>query len=681
MNLCWIDWTILLIALAVLQYATSFTRKACKGVADFLSANRSAGRYLLSISQGMAATGVITCVALFEMYSEAGLPPAWWGMMLLPVEAIILLSGWVVYRFRETRALTMAQFFEMRYSRRFRVFAGSICFLSGILNFGLFPAVAARFFMHFCGFPTTFQIPGVPFRISTFVLIMVVNLVVALRFVITGGQISVMVTDCVQGILTMFALILISITILLRLRWPEIMQALQTASRPGASLIHPYQTSRIGDFDVFFFLINIFFLVYGHMSWQGSQAYNSSARNPHEARMGGIISVWWKMPGALASVMLPIAAVTIMHTARFSTEAAAITANLEAISDKTLRNQMFVPIAMAQFLPIGIKGLLLMVMLFYSWTTDDTYLHSWGSIFVQDVFLPLRKGKPLSPEQHIRLLRWSVVGVAVFAFVFSLLYQQKMKLYMLMAATGTIWVGGAGAVIVGGLYWKRGTTQGAYAAMIVSAIAGVVSMFSVQIWQALFHRVPPFNAQWMKLYAALTALACYVVVSLITGRKARQADMDKLLHRGKWAVAPDVVRPPSSVRRRWLALLGIREEFTLRDTIQAASLMVWRFGWLAVLLTVTAVHFTLGTSTEWWTKFWQFYLMMELGIGVPATIWFMIGGIRDIKALFATLRTAQRDETDDGRVIHEPEPPAASSEVPPRPAGSLAVSDSREQSR
>jgi len=45
----------------------------------------------------------------------------------MPLGLLMTLTGWVVYRFREMRSLTLAQFFEMRYSRNFRVFAGMTC--------------------------------------------------------------------------------------------------------------------------------------------------------------------------------------------------------------------------------------------------------------------------------------------------------------------------------------------------------------------------------------------------------------------------------------------------------------------------------------------------------------------------------------------------------------------------
>ena len=68
----------------------------------------------------------------------------------MPTTLIIALSGFVSYRFRQTRAMTIAEFLEIRYSRRFRIFMGCLAFTAGIINFGIFPAVGARFFIHYC---------------------------------------------------------------------------------------------------------------------------------------------------------------------------------------------------------------------------------------------------------------------------------------------------------------------------------------------------------------------------------------------------------------------------------------------------------------------------------------------------------------------------------------------------
>ena len=120
----WIDWTIVAGMVTFITIAAWFTKRYTKSVSDFLAANRCAGRYMLGTAEGMAMVGAISFVAFFELYHKIGFVGIWWQYMWAPVGLIITLTGWVIYRFRQTRALTMAQFFEIRYSKRFRIFAG-----------------------------------------------------------------------------------------------------------------------------------------------------------------------------------------------------------------------------------------------------------------------------------------------------------------------------------------------------------------------------------------------------------------------------------------------------------------------------------------------------------------------------------------------------------------------------
>ena len=155
-----IDWMILAAVMMATTAVVLWTRKLTRSVADFMAANRCAGRYVLGVSEGAAMLGAITVVVFFEMHYNSGFGPAWWKLLQLPIGIIIAMTGWVIYRYRQTRALTLAQFFEMRYSRKFRIFAGFTCFISGAINFGVFPAVGARFFVYFCGLPAHIPLIG-----------------------------------------------------------------------------------------------------------------------------------------------------------------------------------------------------------------------------------------------------------------------------------------------------------------------------------------------------------------------------------------------------------------------------------------------------------------------------------------------------------------------------------------
>jgi len=132
MNLSLIDWAIVFAVLGGMFYSVSTTKGLMKSVSDFLAAGRTAGRYVISISSGIAGLGAITIVYYLEMGYVSGFAMSWWGFSSALVILFITVSGWVVYRFRSTRCLTLPQFFEMRYSRRFRIFTGHrcICFRS-----------------------------------------------------------------------------------------------------------------------------------------------------------------------------------------------------------------------------------------------------------------------------------------------------------------------------------------------------------------------------------------------------------------------------------------------------------------------------------------------------------------------------------------------------------------------
>ena len=160
----------------LLIWLANFTKRYTRSVADFLVASRCASRYMLAVAGNMSSLGAITIMGSFEMYYHGGFSAAWWSMLMMPVGIIVALSGWLVYRFRQTRVLTLAQFFEIRYSKRFRIFTGVLGFISGTLNFGIFPAVGARFFIYFCGLPDSVACMGMAIPMYPLVIAILIGI-------------------------------------------------------------------------------------------------------------------------------------------------------------------------------------------------------------------------------------------------------------------------------------------------------------------------------------------------------------------------------------------------------------------------------------------------------------------------------------------------------------------------
>jgi SSS family solute:Na+ symporter len=643
MNLTLIDWLIALFCYLFLFFVVRISKKYVKSVADFLSAGRSAGRYMITVSQGMAAIGAITIVGQWEMNFVAGFVLRWWEFIMAVVILLVTVSGWVLYRFRQTRALTMAQFLEMRYSRKFRIFAGILAFVSGLLNFGIFPAVSARFLIYFCGFPLYFNISGI--EISTFPVVMASFLLVSLYFVFSGGQIAVIITEFIQGTIANFTFIAIIVICLLFVSWEQIFQAV-TSVPENASLINPYKTSEVPDFNFWYFLIGVIGLIYGKLSWQGSQGFNSSAKSAHEAKMGEVLGNFRDIPKWLFLVFIPIIAFTVLNHSDFSAISANVNNTLSGVDSNAVQNQLRIPLVLSKILPIGMMGAFLVVMLMATIGTNNSYMHSWGSIFIQDVIMPFKK-KPFKPGEHIRLLRLSILGVCIFIFFFSLFFPLTQYIFLYFAVTAAIFVGGSGAVIIGGLYWKRGTTSAAWSALISGSAVAITGIIILQVNPDF-----PINGQYFWAIAMGTASLIYIIVSLL-GKK-QEFNMDKMLHRGKYAIKSETVIVEKVPLKGW-KMLGMGKEFTKGDKVIYIAAYTWTFIWVVVFVIGTIYNLTANIPDSSWMTFWKVFVLINLIASSFVIIWFTIGGIRDFKDMLQRLKTMVRDHKDDGSVSKENE--------------------------
>ena len=688
MNLSIIDWAIVIIVLAGMIYSVSFTKGLMRSVTDFLSAGRTAGRYLISVSQGAAGLGAISIVSFLEVGYITGFSFQWWGLSQGIILLAITTSGWVIYRFRQTRSLTLAQFFEKRYSRNFRIFAGIVAFVCGIINFGIFPAVGAQFFISYCGFPDS--ILGIP----TFPLMMILLISVALYFVYTGGQIAVIIADFFQGVFLIVVLFIITIFLYNKVEWDQVSDSLTNTpiklaaeevdklnnedsfkildneekeekikeikdKYENSSLINPFKTSRVEDFNLTYFLIGLIGMFYGTLSWQGHQAYNSSAKSAHEAKMAAVLGdIRWK-PQGLFIFLVPVLTYVFMNHSDFALVAESVNSSLDSLNSETLKSQMRAPIVLSEVLPVGLLGAFAALMLAAFISTHDTYLHSWASIFVQDVILPFRK-KPFEKDDHIKALRYSIFGVAIFIFIFSLVFDQNQEIALYFAVTFAIFAGGVGAVIIGGLYWDRGTTEGAWAAMIVGAIVAVTGTIVPQISDSWLS--PENNLIWLKnlifklkeingikFYALSMGFSSfsYILVSLFTFRE--RVNMDKLLNRGKYSIKKETKIIDEKVKPI-LKIFGIGKEFTIEDKIIYLVSFVWNIFFTLVFVFGTIYNLYNDVSDKSWMLYWKYQIYINIVFSFIIIIWFTIGGFIDIKKMFISLDSDKRDHGDSGWV-------------------------------
>jgi hypothetical protein len=351
---------------------------------------------------------------------------------------------------------------------------------------------------------------------------------------------------------------------------------------------------------------------------------------------------------------------------------------------RTLYYQMMAPTLLGRKLPVGVMGLFILLMTMLMLSTDDSRIFNSSSTLIQDVIMPFRK-TAFKPEQHLLWLRIMSVVVCLFFLVASLFLAQIDYIAMFISIMCSLWLGAAGPIMVGGLYTRFGTTTGAFCALIFgsgTSLAGVIlqrtwsghvypwllesgniryvnaafdvvtSAFSPYIVWEINPVKFPINSYEIYFLAMMFGVSGYVIGSLLTYRKP--FNLDKMLHRGQYSNGESMInKSPWTWRNVYSKLIGIDDEYTTGDKVIAWSVFGYSviFQFFISFIGVLIWNAISPWPAKWWS--WYFFItVIVLGIvmGSISTVWFMIGGIIDIRRLFKDLAKRVNDPLDDGWV-------------------------------
>jgi len=133
------------------------------------------------------------------------------------------------------------------------------------------------------------------------------------------------------------------------------------------------------------------------------------------------------------------------------------------------------PLVLGKIVPAGLLGLLVAGLMAAFMSTHDSYFLCWSSVIVRDVVAPLRS-EAMSDAQQIRLARIIIVIIGAFIIFWGIWMPLPQSVWGYMAVTGTMYLSGAGVVIIGGMYWHKASSTGAMVALLGGLIA-VVGLF------------------------------------------------------------------------------------------------------------------------------------------------------------------------------------------------------------
>ena len=498
-----IDWIVAISLTSILISIVIWSKRFLKDVSSFIVAGRKTRMWLGLSNNNSGGLGLVTIAYMSQEGFRNGFSITW--ITLISAIMVIFLFGifgFGIERFRATKAMTGGQYYEMRYSKGLRILIGFVMGLGGIVNMAAFPIIGATFICKFLGWPDSFNFFGI--TLATIPTATATMIALAVFFAMVCGQVGVVITDYIQGLVIMAGLFGITFVIF---RDIDISQTTAVLTeQKGMSAFNPFM---VGSYGLVWAIWRFVQVVMGPFSFGPQMNKNASAKNPKVVRQMMLLSYTFGQGKQLLMVMLGVAAFVAVGT----------TLKPEAMS-MLQYEKIATPMYLNSICPPVLMGLLLSAFLFASISTNDTYLLSWSSIIVNDVVCALKKNT-FSAKAHIWALRITIILIGLFLYFWGVYYMNDVNTTVLdyIMLTGTMFSGAAIAMLAG-LYWKRANTAGAYSAVLVGMIFPLVDL-ALRKTNPDFYTLTP---QQSGMITIATAISLLIILSMTSRKPTRWVD-------------------------------------------------------------------------------------------------------------------------------------------------------------
>ena len=444
----YIDIIIIALYLSIIFLIGILSRKYVSSFSDFMIANRSVSLSLGVVTMLGTELGLITVMYNAQTGINGLFSSFHIGFAAFIVTLFIGLTGFVVVRLREMKVKSIPEYYNIRFGPKTRILGAILLCLGGILNMGLFLKVGAIFIQ---------TIFGLNNDDNLLVIIMFILIVLVLIYTISGGMISVIVTDYIQFVILSIGFIFCIFFSIKTLGWNSLFTDLETLIGKGDD----YQIQKI---------------------------YNPLSS------MGGFYISWQVVLGFVSAVIWPTSITRVLSIkssdlvkkqyiwSSFSFLIRFIMPCFLGICafiyfDGNTNNQTLslMPKYLNEILPVGVLGIVVAGMLAAFMSTHDSYLLCWSTIITNDIIEPLSK-KELTSDFKIYITRFIIIILGVYIFYWGMFYEGSDAIWDYLGITGAIYFTGAISVVVLGLYWDKASSTGA----ILSLLAGLSSIVGLE---------------------------------------------------------------------------------------------------------------------------------------------------------------------------------------------------------
>lgn len=477
------DWIFVILYLLVIAGISIWSiRRSKESPSDYFLANRNLGWFVIGASILASNVGSEHIVGLAGTAANTGTVMGHYELH----SWIVLLLGWVFVPFyMRSMVYTMPEFLERRFNAKARWLLSIIQLLSYVITKASVTIFAGALVFN--------SFLGVDFWTGAIILVVVTGV-----YTIFGGLHAVMYTEAIQAIVLLLGSLILLIVGLDKVGgWNALITSIP---KEKLNMFPP-----LSDPEFPWLGILIASPIVGIWYWCTDQHIVQrclAGKNEREARRGTIFAAYLKLlpffifmiPGLIAMALVQQGKLVMTDT-----------------------NAAF-PTLVKEIMPVGLRGLLAGGLLAALMSSLASVYNACSTLFTMDIY---QKLKPQASNKELVRVGRIATGVVVLLGMVWIPMMGNISdvLYKYLQSVQSYLAPPIAAVFLLGVFSKRINATGAYAAMIIGFIIGLLKLgleLSKESLSGVLYEFATINFLYFCIYLFLASVVIMVVVSMLT---------------------------------------------------------------------------------------------------------------------------------------------------------------------
>jgi len=508
LGVSWIDWLVIAFYFVLIVVIGVSAARRVRNTASFFIGDRKFGKLMMMFFTFGTGTHSDQAVSVAAKTYHSGASGIWYQWLWLFVTPFF---WWLAPIFRRMRAVTTGDYFFARYDRGVAALYAVVGMLQLMVNIGVMLKGSTAMITAVSGGQIN---PNIAICVMTLIFII---------YGIAGGLSAAILTDFVQGLLT----IVLSFLIL-----PFALSAVGGMSGLRESIQNPdmFKIVAPAGITAFYIAVISFNALLGWVTQPHNMGLSAAGKTEMEGRVGVMCGILFKRVCTIAWVLTGLCAVGLYAGQDVDVD------HVYGLMAHSL---------LPKIAP-GLVGLFIASMLAAVMSSCDAFMVSSSALFTENIYRSfLVKNKP---DKHYTIVGRIVAGIVVIAgvyFAFSLeSVVQGLEIFWKVSAMMAIpfWLG---------LFWRRATSKAAWVSTLLSfavlLFTSRIEIFGNMLWDfnaSLAGKLPAFMLfegklymPWQMILYISTGFITAILVSLFT-KPIEKKKLDRFYECLRTPIAP-----------------------------------------------------------------------------------------------------------------------------------------------